>query len=40
MFTATKGVLEGFGYELITMAGAGHEVRILPQAGFKMPIWS
>lgn len=40
MFTATKGVLEGYGYELITMAGAGHEVRILPQAGFNLYYWT
>ena len=36
MFTATTGTLEGYGYELVTLAGAGHEVRILPQAGFNL----
>ena len=40
MFTATKGTLEGYGYELVTMAGAGHEVRILPQAGFNLYYWT
>ena len=40
MFTAVKGVLEGYGYELITLAGAGHEVRILPQQGFNLYYWT
>ncbi len=40
MFTASKGTLEGYGYELVTMAGAGHEVRILPQAGFNLYYWT
>ena len=40
MFTAKKGTLEGYGYELVTMAGAGHEVRILPQAGFNLYYWT
>lgn len=40
MFTATKGTLEGYGYELVTLAGAGHEVRILPQAGFNLYYWT
>lgn len=40
MFTATKSTLEPHGYELITMAGAGHEVRILPQAGFNLYYWT
>ena len=40
MFTATKGILESHGYELITMAGAGHEVRILPQQGFNLYYWT
>lgn len=40
MFTAEKGALAGYGYELITMKGAGHEVRILPQAGFNLYYWT
>lgn len=40
MFTVNKGTLEGYGYELVTMAGAGHEVRILPQAGFNLYYWT
>lgn len=40
MFTANKGTLAGYGYELVTMAGAGHEVRILPQAGFNLYYWT
>ena len=40
MFTATKGILDPHGYELITMTGAGHEVRILPQAGFNLYYWT
>lgn len=40
MFTAKRGVLEPYGYELITMAGAGHEIRILPQNGFNLYYWT
>jgi len=40
MFTAEKGILEPHGYEQITLAGAGHEVRILPQAGFNLWYWT
>lgn len=40
MFTVNRGTLEGYGYELVTMAGAGHEVRILPQAGFNLYYWT
>ena len=36
MFTATKGIYEGQGYEIVTMAGAGHEIRILPVNGFTL----
>ena len=25
MFTAVKGTLDGYGYEQVTLAGAGHE---------------
>ena len=40
MFTVSKGTLESHGYELVTMAGAGHEVRILPQNGFNLYYWT
>ncbi len=40
MFTVKRGTLEGYGYDQITMAGAGHEVRILPQAGFNLYYWT
>ena len=40
MFTAVKGIMEGYGYEIVTMAGAGHEVRILPENGFNMYYWT
>ena len=40
MFTVNKGKLEPHGYELVTMAGAGHEVRILPQNGFNLYYWT
>ena len=40
MFTAEKGILEPHGYEQITMKGEGHEVRILPQAGFNLWYWT
>lgn len=39
MFTVSKGTLEGYGYEVLTMAGAGHEARILPEAGFNLFDW-
>lgn len=39
MFTVDKGTYEGHGYEMITMAGAGHEARILPGAGFNVFDW-
>ena len=40
MFTAEKGILEPYGYEQITLTGAGHEARILPQAGFNLWYWT
>ncbi len=40
MFTVNRGKLEGYGYDLVTMTGAGHEVRILPQAGFNLYYWT
>ena len=40
MFTAEKGIYEGHGYEIVTMAGAGHEVRILPVNGFNLYYWT
>ena len=40
MFTAEKGIMEGYGYEIVTMAGAGHEVRILPVNGFNLYYWT
>ena len=40
MFTATKSNLEPYGYEVITLAGAGHEVRILPVNGFNLYAWT
>ena len=40
MFTAEKGTMEGYGYEIVTMAGAGHEVRILPVNGFNLYAWT
>ena len=40
MFTATKGIYEGQGYEIVTMAGAGHEIRILPVNGFNLYFWT
>lgn len=39
MFKVGKERLEGYGYEVLTMAGAGHEVRILPCAGFNLFDW-
>lgn len=40
MFTAAKGSYEGQGYEIVTLAGAGHEVRILPVNGFNLYYWT
>ena len=40
MFTASRGTYEGYGYEIVTMAGAGHEVRILPANGFNLYYWT
>ena len=40
MFTATKGILEPHGYEVITLAGAGQEVKILPVNGFNLYEWT
>lgn len=40
MFTATKSILEPHGYEVITLAGAGHEVKILPVNGFNLYEWT
>ena len=40
MFTAGKGIMEDYGYEIVTMAGAGHEVRILPVNGFNLYHWT
>lgn len=40
MFAAYKGIYEGQGYEIVTMAGAGHEVRILPINGFNLYYWT
>jgi len=40
MFTATKSILEPYGYEVITLAGAGHEVKILPVNGFNLYAWT
>jgi len=40
MFTATRGLMEGYGYEIVTLAGAGHEVRILPVNGFNLYYWT
>ena len=39
MFTAAKSILEPYGYEIITMTGAGQEVRILPANGFNLYDW-
>lgn len=39
MFTVSRGTYEGYGYDVLTMAGAGHEVRILPGAGFNLFDW-
>lgn len=35
MFTAVKGTLDGYGYEQVTLAGAGHEARILAAGGIQ-----
>ena len=40
MFTAEKGILEPHGYEQVVLCGAGHEARILPQAGFNLWYWT
>lgn len=40
MFTAEKGIHEPYGWDEITMKGAGHEIRILPAAGFNLWYWS
>ena len=40
MFTAQKGIMQGHGYEIVTLAGAGHEVRILPENGFNLYYWT
>ncbi len=40
MFTATKHILEPYGYEVVTLAGAGHEARILPVNGFNLYAWT
>ena len=40
MFTAEKGIMQGYGYEIVTLAGAGHEVRILPENGFNLYYWT
>ena len=38
MFTAEKAKAEG--YEIVTLSGAGHEVRILPENGFNLFDWT
>ena len=40
MFVAEKGIHEPWGWDEITMKGAGHEVRILPDAGFNLWYWT
>lgn len=40
MFTANWGICEGTEYRIVTLAGAGHEVRILPQNGFNLYAWT
>ena len=40
MFTATKGMYPGTDYEIITLAGAGHEAAIMPVNGFNLYRWS
>lgn len=40
MFTATKAICETCGYEIITLSGAGHTVRILPANGFNLFDWT
>jgi len=40
MFTASKGICETCGYEIVTLSGAGHEVRILPVNGFNLFSWT
>jgi len=40
MFTASKGIYEGQGYEIVILSGAGHEVRILPVNGFNLYYWT
>lgn len=40
MFTATKAICETCGYEIVTLAGAGHEARILPVNGFNLFDWT
>ena len=40
MFTAERGVHAPLGWEEITLRGAGHEVRILPFAGFNLWYWT
>ena len=40
MFTAEKGIMQGYGYEIVTLAGSGHEVRILPENGFNLYYWT
>ena len=40
MFTAEKGTYEGYGYDIVTLAGAGHVARILPVNGFNLYCWT
>ncbi len=40
MFTAEKGVYEGYGYEIVKLSGAGHEAAILPVNGFNLYHWT
>lgn len=39
MFTAKQAVCERCGYEIVTLAGAGHEVKLLPVNGFNLFSW-
>jgi len=40
MFTASKGICETCGYEIVTLSGAGQAVRILPVNGFNLFSWT
>ena len=40
MFAASKAICETCGHEIVTLAGAGHQARIIPANGFNLFDWT